>query len=841
MNTERLARMLDEAISFDWETHLSQPGLAAPPPVCAAIAWWEQGRVIGKLLDKTQALAAFKAILQNEKLTIVNANIAFDMLVAASELAKQGEDVLPAIFAAYEAGRVIDPLITEMLHAISFGLLGYDLRTKRKLTDPETKRQAYYSHAVVHEQVSGETDAKRNDRFRKSYALLEPLIKPGAADPFEAWPSDAKQYPVDDACKTLWDGFAQAGLVPNVGPHQFDNPFKPGDFSSTCRHCGKPMVGGMDPRCVSTYKRNNIHDSALQAYTHWCMQLGAAWGLTPDPIAVAKLRADAMRDLAEEEKPFIALGIIRGEGSRRGSVDENRLKKLNAAAYGAGDHAPCKVCVNTVWPNGKTRGARAPGKVPSPATDGRTLINCKACDGSGWELPRTVPRSPSGEISISRDALSESGNEDLMSFAAWNEDGKLLTSYIPFAETGILPGYRLVVPDGASRDEVDALLERCIADIEKAMAIGARITIPITLFPNVLLETNRTSYFGVIQLLPRNGGVRECFIARPGCVYYSCDFGGLELCTWSQICIWMGFDSKLAKAINDGRDVHAVLGAQMAGMTYDDLKARIKAGDKRAKEIRGAAKWGNFGFMADMGALRLVHQLRQQGQDTPHPTGPIIKNGKRVYRGQRLCLTIGGADRCGGPGNMVTEWNKRECPPTCAKCLECAVWIKSEWKKTWPEHKPYFDAIKKISDLGWQRHPISKRIRGGVDYSAAANGYFQELAAQGAKAALRAVTREQYDASYRPADLGGERSILFNRSRSIAFLHDELFGEIQRAIIHPGIMRIDTVMEDKMKEYVPDVRCKVEPTAMEHWFKQAQPVWDENNELQVWYPDQKAA
>jgi hypothetical protein len=35
------------------------------------------------------------------------------------------------------------------------------------------------------------------------------------------------------------------------------------------------------------------------------------------------------------------------------------------------------------------------------------------------------------------------------------------------------------------------------------MALGLRITIPITLFPNVLLETNRTSYFGVIQLLPR--------------------------------------------------------------------------------------------------------------------------------------------------------------------------------------------------------------------------------------------------------------------------------------------------------------------------------------------------
>jgi DNA polymerase-1 len=833
MNTERLARMLTDAIAIDFETHLTQPGLAAPPPVCAAIAWWEQGRAIGKLLDKTQALAAFQAILANEKLTIVNANIAFDMLVAAVELAKQGADVLPAIFAAYDAGRVFDPLITEMLHAIAFGLLGYDLRTKRKLTDPETKKPGRYSHAIVHEQVTGEADAKRNDRFRKSYHLLEHI-------PISEWPEDARTYPVDDATKTLRDGLAQAGLISNVGPHEFENPFKPGEFSPECRHCGKRMEGGLDPRCVSTYKRHNIHDTAIQSYTHWCMSLGAAWGLTPDAAAVARLRHSAMRDLKEEEKPFIAAGIIRGDGARRGSVDENALKKLQAQAYGAGDHAPCPVCIGTLHPAGKMRGARAPGKIPSPATQGRTLINCKACDGSGWELNDSVPRTPSGEIAIGRDPLSESGDELLMSFAAWNEDGKLLTSYIPFAEGGILSEYRLVVPDGAPAEEVDRLLEKCLADIERAAALGLRITIPITLFPNVLLETNRTSYFGVIQLLPRNGGVRECFIARPGCVYYSCDYGGLELCSWSQICLWMGHGSKLAEAINTGLNVHTYLGAKMAGTTYEELKQRIDSGDKIAKELRGAAKWGNFGFMADMGPVRLVHQLRQQGQDTPHPAGPITKNGIRVYRGQRLCLTIGGADRCGGPGRMVTEWNKRSIAPTCKKCIECAAWIKEEWRKAWPEHEPYFKTIQKISDLGWQRHPISKRIRGGVDYSAAANGFFQELAAQGAKAALRAVTREQYDSAYRPKDLGGERSILFNRSRSIAFLHDELFGEIQRDILHDGIMRIDTVMEDEMKQYIPDVRCKVEPTAMEHWFKQAQPVWDAGGRLQVWQPKKAA-
>jgi hypothetical protein len=396
VNTARLASMLSDAISIDFETHRVQPGIAAPEPVCAAIAWWEQGRVVGKLLDKTQALAAFQAILADEKLTIVNANIAFDMLVAATELAKQGVDVLPAIFAAYEAGRVFDPQITEMLHAIAFGMLGYDLRTKKKLADPITKKPGRYSHAITHEQVTGEIDAKANNRFRESYFLLQHI-------PIAEWPLDAQTYPVDDATKTLRDGLAQAGLIPNVGPHEFENPFKPGEFSHVCRHCGKQMMSGLDPRCISTYQRHNIHDTALQAYTHWCMNLGASWGLTPDPAAVAKLRAEAMRDLALEEVPFIQAGIIRGEGARKGSVDENHLKKLNARAYGAGDKA-CPVCANTRQPTGRDKGKLAPGKVPSPKTDGRTLINCKACDGSpGNSFRNSVPRTPSGEIAIGRD------------------------------------------------------------------------------------------------------------------------------------------------------------------------------------------------------------------------------------------------------------------------------------------------------------------------------------------------------------------------------------------------------------------------------------------------------
>jgi hypothetical protein len=57
-----------------------------------------------------------------------------------------------------------------------------------------------------------------------------------------------------------------------------------------------------------------------------------------------------------------------------------------------------------------------------------------------------------------------------------------------------------------------------------------------------------------------------------------------------------------------------MLGAKMAGVSYDELLARIAAGDKQAKEYRGAAKWGNFGFMADMGPVRFVHPSSYAGR-----------------------------------------------------------------------------------------------------------------------------------------------------------------------------------------------------------------------------------
>ncbi len=812
----KLERLVDPSnfIAFDTETHRIQPGLVVPPLVCGSVAGLHaDGKASGSLLDKQGTIFGFVKLLDG-KATIAMANGPYDLLVMANELSALGQDILPKIFKALEDGRIIDIQLVESLHGIALGLQGKDPRTGKKLINPETGRPGRYSLSTVCDLVLGETRAKENDRFRQSYALLENI-------PLAEWPADAVQYPIDDAVNTLRAALAQTGHLPNVGRHVFE----PGN--NVCNQCGKILETGLDYRCISKWRRKNIHDTANQVYTHFAMSLGAAYGLIVDPISVAKLKAEAAKNIVEDERPFREIGIVREDGTENQSV----LKRLVAEAYGSSE--PCKVCSTTVFPSGKYKGNRAPGKAPSPITNGRTLVNCDVCCGTALQLTASVPRSDKGDIAKGRDQLSESGNEILLSYAAFNEDAKILTTYVPFLEEGIIADYRLLAPEGASPEVVAEALRKCKSDIEQAIAIGARVTIPITLRPNVLLETNRTSYDGVIQLLPREGSIRECFIARPGYVYYSNDYGGIELCTWAQICLWMGIGSELAKALNNDLNVHGALGATMAGRKYEEFMLAVKAGDKVAKDFRQAAKPANFGFPGGMGPVRLVHQQRQQGPDTEHPTGPIVKKEKRIYRGLRFCLLIGGAQRCGE--KMTTVYRKEPIAPTCSKCIECAERIKQDWSKQWPEAVEYFKIINRIAEQGWQKHPISNRVRGGIAFCDAANGYFQELAAQGAKDALRHVVREQYDSSYLPEDLT-DRSVLYGTSRTIVFAHDELIGEARTDLAPQIAERVGAVMVRRMKEYVPDVKVTAEPTLMKRWYKAAQCVRDPNGRLLVWEP-----
>lgn len=479
MKQERLAALHYCGVSYDIESHRVQAGLKAPPPVCGSLAQWRLAdqRIAGLLVDKEAALDALIRLLENDGVIIVGQNISFDFLVMAVYAARtRGVNLMPLIFGAYRAHRVFDIGIAEQLHAIARGTLRSDPRTGGDLRDPLTGEvKVGYRLSVLVDLVLGRADAKLNDQWRESYALLEHV-------PLDQWPFEARQYPVDDACNTFEVALAQIGVLPSVRVHEWR-----GDL---CRRCGcsyrtlaSSGTRGDAMRCVAKAANLNLHNLAEQVYADWAMHLGAAWGFVVDPAAIAELDAEqllngASGELTErglEMRTYVDAGILRSDGSE----DQAVLKRMTALAYGCtGAHVACNGTgkIVTKW------SVREPKR---PLAE----KNCPECSATGLDLnssamvPMTEPSTkfPCGQVQTSRDALSESGSELLMNYAHFTETKKIGTVYLPWLKEGL---------DGAGRP------------------------IPLTLYPHVLLETGRTSYSRVVQLLPRKGSVRNCIKAR---------------------------------------------------------------------------------------------------------------------------------------------------------------------------------------------------------------------------------------------------------------------------------------------------------------------------------------
>lgn len=349
-------------------------------------------------------------------------------------------------------------------------------------------------------------------------------------------------------------------------------------------------------------------------------------------------------------------------------------------------------------------------------------------------------------------------------------------------------------------------------------------------------------------------GVRDCLIPsvnqRTGRrrLFYSVDYTGGELVTHAQSCIKLVGFSEMAKVLLRGDDVHCALAAEILGMSYEAFYGPYK--DKkhpdhtRHKNYRQSAKPGNFGLPGRMGAARLVIQAREQGPDTPHPSGPTMispdggKTWIKGYKGTRFCILMAGAERCGIV--KVTEHNRQEIPPTCRACIECAEKIKAAWLQRFPENVKYLKQIvPALEERGWIEQHYSQRIRGGVDGGSIANGFFQAYLADIAGRALCRVTRAQY---------AEPDSVLYG-SRGVVMAHDELFGEVDEFndrgeyIAHLVCSEIQRIMVEEFQKGCPDLApaCKAEPALARRWYKAMEATYDDQGRLIPWEPKEAKA
>lgn len=376
------------------------------------------------------------------------------------------------------------------------------------------------------------------------------------------------------------------------------------------------------------------------------------------------------------------------------------------------------------------------------------------------------PSTESGKsISTSRETLEDSGDKDLEQLAELGKWEKFGT-YLPALELA------------ASK--------------------------PLTTSCNILLSTGRASYDGLVQLMPRKGGIRDCFKAR--WAYVSVDYAAIEMSTLAQVCLWTVGYSDLANAINADKDPHCILGADLVGMSYEAFLTAYKAGDKKLKNIRQAAKAGNFGYPGMMGAAQFVVTQKKAGYS--------------------VCEWLYADGRC-GERKLFEYKDKPLDAPLCARCVEQSEVIRSAYLSRWGEMRAYWRWVSsEVDSRGAVTQFISKRVRGKPHAPAAANTLFQGLAADGAKRAVIALTREMYMKPESP---------LYG-SRLVVFAHDETILETPLEKLHDGGYLQAKIMVDEMRKVVPDVKVKAEPAAARYWYKEMETVHNAEGKLIPWEP-----
>lgn len=380
------------------------------------------------------------------------------------------------------------------------------------------------------------------------------------------------------------------------------------------------------------------------------------------------------------------------------------------------------------------------------------------------------PLAPSGKVATDRDTLLESGDPVLVALGKSGRNDKLRSTYLPMLERG------LEVPWNPSF--------------------------------NVLVATGRVS--SDAQQFPQNGGIRECFEPRPGHVFCSVDYGGLELRTMSQRAIWSVGFSRMAEALNAGKDVHTLAAASFLRVSYEALLPRVKAKEKEATSYRALAKVFNFGKGGGLGAGGMAYNAREKD-------------------GVRFCLLLGRAEKCGTRTQDV--FAKGKSKKVCSVCVAVAKELGDAWLEAWPEQAELFAMAARLAQGDATvavEVPGSRRVRGQCRYTQWLNTPFQGLGGDLAKDATWRVSREMY--VDRKSPLYGSRLVLM--------VHDELIAELSEARAPEAAERMAHLMREAAREWLPDLgpSIEAEPAISRTLSKSMATKRDDAGRLKLWEP-----
>ena len=376
---------------------------------------------------------------------------------------------------------------------------------------------------------------------------------------------------------------------------------------------------------------------------------------------------------------------------------------------------------------------KLPIKIDQKAMQARLLTAFKSF---GKEPPYTAK----GTVKTSRDVLSASRDDLLVRWADVGNQKTIWSTFVPALEKSFSSG---------------GVINTRFFPYSETGRISARN-------PNLLNP-------------PREGGIRECIIARPNCCFIFCDYEANELRVLSQVLLDEFKRSRLAELYQEDPtfDPHTYMACKRINIPYEEGKRLKSAGDKKFKEERQLMKSCNFGFPGGMASRTFVQ---------------FAKAGYNID---------------------VTE----------AEATDLKAFFFSQF----PEIKDYLTRVgARVNNYDGQGYLTRVgRLSGDRRFCQLANFYFQGLAAEGGLSAFAVASRLAYTDPTSP--LYGTRPVLF--------IHDEIIIETPLHKAHDAAMELKYVMESNMQYYTPDIPSLAEPTLATRWWKGAYQKFDDAGRL----------
>ena len=313
---------------------------------------------------------------------------------------------------------------------------------------------------------------------------------------------------------------------------------------------------------------NNLHDEAAQMRAAFALHVASCWGVRCDEKQVERVIAYIDTEQPELAKTLEKAFLVRWEKNKDGYVrNEKNAKALMFRAVGDSGELT---------------------KTGYEKVKKRELTKAQALE--------------QGYIKIDEEWCEASGDENLVAYYHFRQN-QLLRSKLRHIHTAAKAGlpiqtsYEVLMETGRTSSSESKVVP------ENSMALQNPPRKPI--MEDMVDAHNRLILDEKGKKKKREardargriiGGMRECFLARPGCTLIACDYGQAELVSLAQVTYAAFGQSKMRDLLNAKMDIHIDFGKEVMAtkkgvrLSYEEAWALHKKKDKELKEYRQMAK-----------------------------------------------------------------------------------------------------------------------------------------------------------------------------------------------------------------------------------------------------------